>query len=243
MLPAFHREAIARSARDHGPGGRPRRSSAGARASRSMSTRGREAGDADRHARAARARSRRRPQGRARRPSASSARSPSTGLIPAALLRGPGTPWRKLHARERCSTRSSTRRSPGGAARTGSGRGDVLSMLLEATDDDGARLSDREIRDQAMTLMFAGHDTSTSTITFMLHELAGTRMRSRHWSPSRTACSPGGRRPPPSSTGRCPSSTWRWTRRCACTRRRGSARAAPSRSSSSRAAAFPRART
>jgi cytochrome P450 len=28
------------------------------------------------------------------------------------------------------------------------------------------------VRDQVMTLMFAGHDTSTSTLTFMMHELA-----------------------------------------------------------------------
>jgi cytochrome P450 len=48
---------------------------------------------------------------------------------------------------------------------------DVLSMLIEAEDEDGSRLSDREIRDQVMTLLFAGHDTSTSTISFMLYEL------------------------------------------------------------------------
>src|SRR6185295_18670700 len=30
----------------------------------------------------------------------------------------------------------------------------------------------KEVRDQVMTLMFAGHDTSTSTLTFMMHELA-----------------------------------------------------------------------
>ena len=32
--------------------------------------------------------------------------------------------------------------------------------------------SDREVRDQAMTLLFAGHDTSTSTISFLFYELA-----------------------------------------------------------------------
>ncbi len=45
-------------------------------------------------------------------------------------------------------------------------------MLMAATDEDGSGLSDREVRDQAVTLMFAGHDTSTSTISFMLYELA-----------------------------------------------------------------------
>ena len=45
-------------------------------------------------------------------------------------------------------------------------------MLLAATDEDGSPLSDREVRDQAITLLFAGHDTTTSTITFLFYELA-----------------------------------------------------------------------
>ena len=49
---------------------------------------------------------------------------------------------------------------------------DILGLLLEATDEDGSRLSDQEVRDQAITLMFAGHDTTTSTISFLLYELA-----------------------------------------------------------------------
>jgi cytochrome P450 len=52
-------------------------------------------------------------------------------------------------------------------------RGDVLGLLLDAEDEqDGSRLSDREVRDQLMTLLFAGHDTSTSTLSFLVYELA-----------------------------------------------------------------------
>ena len=52
-------------------------------------------------------------------------------------------------------------------------RGDVLGLLLDARDEeDGSQLSDREIRDQLMTLLFAGHDTSTSTLSFLVYELA-----------------------------------------------------------------------
>jgi cytochrome P450 len=54
---------------------------------------------------------------------------------------------------------------------TGEAR-DILGMLLAARDEDGSQLSDDEVRHQAMTLMFAGHDTSTSTISFLLYELA-----------------------------------------------------------------------
>jgi cytochrome P450 len=49
---------------------------------------------------------------------------------------------------------------------------DILGLLLAARDEDGSGFSDEEIRDQLMTLMFAGHDTSTSTISFLLYELA-----------------------------------------------------------------------
>ncbi len=49
---------------------------------------------------------------------------------------------------------------------------DVLSLLLDASDEDGNTLSELQIRDEVMTLLFAGHDTTTSTISFMFYELA-----------------------------------------------------------------------
>ncbi|MGB0093578.1 MAG: cytochrome P450 [Solirubrobacteraceae bacterium] len=47
-----------------------------------------------------------------------------------------------------------------------------MLSLLDATDDDGECLNDRQIRDEVMTLLFAGHDTTTSTIGLMFYELA-----------------------------------------------------------------------
>jgi cytochrome P450 len=47
-----------------------------------------------------------------------------------------------------------------------------LSLLLDTSDEDGNRLNDRQIRDEVMTLLFAGHDTTTSTVAFMFYELA-----------------------------------------------------------------------
>jgi cytochrome P450 len=60
------------------------------------------------------------------------------------------------------------------AERRASGRRgtDILSLLLDAHDDDGSTLSDLQIRDEVMTLLFAGHDTTTSTVSFMFYELA-----------------------------------------------------------------------
>jgi cytochrome P450 len=53
------------------------------------------------------------------------------------------------------------------------GRG-VLGLLLAATDDAGSPLPAAVVRDQAVTLLFAGHDTTTTTFTFLLHELGRT---------------------------------------------------------------------
>jgi len=49
---------------------------------------------------------------------------------------------------------------------------DIISLLLDAEDDEGNSLSDLQVRDEVMTLLFAGHDTTTSTISFMFYELA-----------------------------------------------------------------------
>ncbi len=57
--------------------------------------------------------------------------------------------------------------------RAGGRRGeDILSLLLDASDEDGNQLSELQIRDEVMTLLFAGHDTTTSTVSFMFYELA-----------------------------------------------------------------------
>jgi cytochrome P450 len=88
------------------------------------------------------------------------------------LLRGPRTPWRRLLGSRAVLDRivyseiAERRRDPD------PGRRDVLSLLLTARDEDGSGLSDEEVRDQVMTLMFAGHDTSTSTLSFLAYELA-----------------------------------------------------------------------
>ncbi len=87
------------------------------------------------------------------------------------VMRGPGTPFSQMQ---------DARGALDGvifaeiARRRGSGeRGqDLLSLLIDAADEDGERLNDQQIRDEVMTLLFAGHDTTTSTIAFMFYELA-----------------------------------------------------------------------
>ena len=54
--------------------------------------------------------------------------------------------------------------------RAGEDRGDLLSMLLLARDEDGVGMSRRQVRDEVMTLLLAGHETTALALTwaFML---------------------------------------------------------------------------
>ncbi len=54
------------------------------------------------------------------------------------------------------------------AERRASGRdaGDLLSMLLHAQDEDGSRMTDRQLRDETITLFLAGHETTASTLSW-----------------------------------------------------------------------------
>jgi cytochrome P450 len=51
-------------------------------------------------------------------------------------------------------------------------RDDVLAMLVEARHDDGSAMSEQEIRDELMTLLVAGHETTASTLAWAFERLA-----------------------------------------------------------------------
>jgi cytochrome P450 len=57
--------------------------------------------------------------------------------------------------------------------RSGEDKGDLLSMLLMAQDeDDGTAMTDEEVRDEAMTLFLAGHETTANAMTFTWYLLS-----------------------------------------------------------------------
>ena len=54
-------------------------------------------------------------------------------------------------------------------------RDDVLAMLLSARHEDGSPMTDQELRDELMTLLVAGHETTASTLAWCFDRLAGDR--------------------------------------------------------------------
>jgi cytochrome P450 len=52
----------------------------------------------------------------------------------------------------------------------GESRADLLSRLLEARDeDDGAKMSDRQVRDEVLTLFVAGHETTATGLAWTIY--------------------------------------------------------------------------
>jgi cytochrome P450 len=53
-------------------------------------------------------------------------------------------------------------------------RRDILSLLLQATTEDGEALSDRELRDELLTLVLAGHETTANQLAWIWERLVRT---------------------------------------------------------------------
>jgi len=51
-------------------------------------------------------------------------------------------------------------------------RDDVLAMLLQARHGDGSPMSDQELRDELMTLLVAGHETTASSLAWTFERLS-----------------------------------------------------------------------
>lgn len=50
--------------------------------------------------------------------------------------------------------------------------GDLLSMLMKARDEDGSSMNDKQLRDEVMTFLLAGHETTALTLSWTWHLLA-----------------------------------------------------------------------
>ncbi len=65
---------------------------------------------------------------------------------------------------------------------SGEDRGDLLSMLLAARDEDGKEadgMSDQQVRDEAMTLFLAGHETTANALTWTWYLLSQNSVEER----------------------------------------------------------------
>jgi cytochrome P450 len=53
-------------------------------------------------------------------------------------------------------------------------RSDLMSILLQARDEDGKPMTDKELRDQLVTMLIAGHETTATSIAWAIERLVRT---------------------------------------------------------------------
>jgi cytochrome P450 len=88
---------------------------------------------------------------------------------------GPLSPWgRFVRERDRVDRLiydeiAARRREPDGETRR-----DILALLLAARDEDGRPLTERELRDELITLLLAGHETTATSIGWAFERLLRT---------------------------------------------------------------------
>ncbi|MBR8833498.1 MAG: cytochrome P450 [Stigonema ocellatum SAG 48.90 = DSM 106950] len=50
-------------------------------------------------------------------------------------------------------------------------RGDVLSLMMAARDENGQAMSDEELTDELLTILFAGHETTATTLAWAFYQI------------------------------------------------------------------------
>jgi cytochrome P450 len=88
---------------------------------------------------------------------------------------GPRSPWgRFLARRDRVDALLFEEIEQRRGEPDGDGRADILKLLLAARDEDGSPLTDRELRDELITLLLAGHETTATSIGWAFERLLRT---------------------------------------------------------------------
>lgn len=76
--------------------------------------------------------------------------------------------YEEIAARRAALERDAGTAGDAAAAEAAAQRGDILSLLLAARDEDGRPLTDAELRDELFTLLVAGHETTATALAWTL---------------------------------------------------------------------------
>lgn len=84
---------------------------------------------------------------------------------------GAWTPWGRMKQRQRqvhdlLQAEIEERRTRGNEERT-----DVLSLMMAARDEHGQAMTDEELRDELLTILFAGHETTATIIAWAFYQI------------------------------------------------------------------------
>ena len=95
-------------------------------------------------------------------------------LLSAAQGPGPAQPVGPLRPRPRPGRPAALRRDRAAPRDVDGASEDILALLLAARDEHGDPLTDRELRDELITLLLAGHETTATSIGWAFERLLRT---------------------------------------------------------------------
>ncbi|NJN03681.1 MAG: cytochrome P450 [Leptolyngbyaceae cyanobacterium RM1_1_2] len=84
---------------------------------------------------------------------------------------GSWSPWGRMKQRQRqvhelLQAEIAERRTQGDTGRT-----DVLSLMMAARDEAGEAMSDEALKDELLTILFAGHETTATTLAWAFYQI------------------------------------------------------------------------
>lgn len=84
---------------------------------------------------------------------------------------GTWTPWGRMKQRQRQVHELLLAEIEARRAEGNEGRVDVLSLMMAARDEAGQAMTNEELRDELLTILFAGHETTATTIAWALYQI------------------------------------------------------------------------
>ncbi|MCC5634211.1 cytochrome P450 [Nostoc sphaeroides CHAB 2801] len=84
---------------------------------------------------------------------------------------GRWTPWGQMKHRRRCIHQLLQAEIAEKRTKKDKNQSDVLSLMMAARDENGQAMTDEEIKDELLTILFTGHETTATMLAWALYEL------------------------------------------------------------------------
>ncbi|ABA23526.1 Cytochrome P450 [Trichormus variabilis ATCC 29413] len=84
---------------------------------------------------------------------------------------GNRSPWGQMKYQQRCIYDLLQAEIEEKRTKENERRGDVLSLMMAARDENGQAMTDEELKDELLTILFAGHETTATTIAWAFYQI------------------------------------------------------------------------